>query len=79
MLTAEELREWIAQNSTGENVRRHINGISYLFTVMNDGWIAVFETDNGLYIPIVQARDIAHAERWCIMRERPNVLFNIFD
>ena len=42
MLNAEELKEWIAQNGTGEKERRYINGISYLFTVMNDGWIAIF-------------------------------------
>ena len=78
MLNAGELKEWIAQNGTGEKDRRYINGISYLFTVMNDGWIAIFEVDNGLYIPLIQARDIAHAESWCVMRERPNVPFNIF-
>ena len=60
MLNAEELKEWIAQNGTGEKERRYINGISYLFTVMNDGWIAIFEVDNGLYIPLIQEIGRAH-------------------
>lgn len=69
--------KWVAENGTGHVVRKHFNGIDYAFATMNDGWIAIFEVDDGMYIPKMQAADEAHADSWCYMIERPRVQFNV--
>lgn len=75
----QELETWISENGTGHQERKYINGISYLFATMNDGWIAVFEIDGSEYIPKFQAADTKHAASRCNMYERPNVPFNVFE
>ena len=67
-----DCREWY-----GQQERKYINGIDYLFVTMNDGWIAIFEYSEGYYIPKTQAADEAHALSWCGMIERPRVPFNV--
>lgn len=76
-MSGQELENWIAENGTGSRERKHFNGIDYLFATMNDGWIAVFEYDNGSYIPKFQAADEEHAVSRCSMIERIPVPFNI--
>ena len=78
MLNANEVNAWISENGTGHKEWKYINGISYLFATMNDGWIAVFETHDGIYIPRFQAADEKHAISRCSLSERPNVPFNVF-
>ena len=77
MLDRNGFEKWVAENGTGHVVCKHFNGIDYAFATMNDGWIAIFEVDDGMYIPKMQAADEAHADSWCYMIERPRVQFNV--
>ena len=78
MFDANEFEKWVAENGTGEKVHKHFNGIDYIFATMTDGWIAIFETGEGGYVPKMQAADEAHADSWCAMRERLPVPFSVF-
>ena len=69
--------KWVEENGTGHVERVSVNGIDYAFATMKDGWIAVFEVDDGAYIPKIQAADAGHAHSWCAMIERPRVAFNV--
>ena len=65
----DRIEKWIKENCTGSE-RRNFNGIDYRFCEMNDKWIAVFEIlKNGEYRPLIQAKDMSHAEDFCSMRE----------
>ena len=63
MMDRKEFDAWVAENGTGHIDRKYINGIDYAFATMKDGWIAIFEVDDGAYIPMI---------------ERPRVQFNVF-
>lgn len=76
-MSGQKLENWIAENGTGSRERKYFNGIEYLFAPMNDAWIAVFECDNGRYIPVFQAADVEHAISRCSMTERITVPFNV--
>ena len=76
-MSGQALENWIAENCMGSRERKYFNGIEYLFATMNDGWIAVFEYDNGRYIPKFQAADEEHAVSRCYMTERISVPFNV--
>lgn len=78
MLNRNEFDAWVKENGTGSVERKYINGIDYAFATMKDGWIAIFEVDDGAYIPKMQAADEPHAVSWCNMIERPKVAFNVF-
>lgn len=78
MMDREKFDAWVVENGTGHIDRKYINGIDYVFATMKDGWIAIFEVDDGVYIPKMQAADEAHAISWCNMIERPQVQFNVF-
>lgn len=78
MMDREKFDAWVVENGTGHIDRKYINGIDYAFATMKDGWIAIFEVDDGVYIPKTQAADEAHAISWCNMIERPRVQFNVF-
>lgn len=78
MMDREKFDAWVVENGTGHIDRKYINGIDYAFATMKDGWIAIFEVDDGVYIPKMQAADEAHAISWCNMIERPQVQFNVF-
>ena len=76
-MKATEFETWKKENGVG--VRDHyVNRISYKFVTMKDGWIAIFEYQhwNGQYIPLIQAKDIEHAESYCFMREPVTVPVN---
>ena len=73
MMDREKFDAWVVENGTGHIDRKYINGIDYAFATMKDGWIAIFEVDDGVYIPKIQAADEAHAISWCNMIERPQV------
>ena len=77
MLDRNGFDKWVSENGPGNVVRKHFNGIDYAFATMNDGWIAIFEVDDGAYIPKMQAADEAHADSWCNRIERPRVQFNV--
>lgn len=77
MLDREKFDAWVEENGTGHVEHKYINGIDYTFATMKDGWIAIFEVDDGAYIPKMQAADEAHADSWCYMIERPRVQFNV--
>lgn len=65
-----EFEKWKEENGTSYCSYR-ANRISYKFVTMNDNWIAIFEYDHmrGEYIPLIQARDMEHAESYCDLRE----------
>ena len=63
-----EYDSWCSENCTGQETQ-YFNGIEYKFCTMQDGWIAIFEYDNGSDLPKIQARDEAHAASWCSLRE----------
>lgn len=75
-MTKEQYAEWKEKNGT-ESERVYINDIAYNFVKMKDKWIAVFSVRNGEYIPMIQAKDRAHAVSFCQMREPVNVPVNI--
>lgn len=77
MLDRNGFDKWVAENGTGHVERKYINEIDYAFATMKDGWIAVFEVDDGSYIPKIQALDEGKAVSWCSMIERPRVQFNV--
>jgi len=55
----------------------YANGIDYVFDTEADGWISIYEFRDGLPLrPLIQAKDIEHAESYCIMRECPNVILS---
>ena len=67
MLDREKFDAWVEENGTGHVEHKYINGIDYTFATMKDGWIAIFEVDDGAYIPKMQAADEAHASgHWFI-------------
>ena len=76
-LDRDGFEKWVAENGTGHVERKHFNGIDYAFATMKDGWIAIFEVDDGAYTPKMQAADEPHADSWCNMIERPRVPFNV--
>lgn len=57
MLDRNGFEKWVAENGTGHVVRKHFNGIDYAFATMNDGWIAIFEVDDGMYMQIANNYD----------------------
>lgn len=69
-MKALEFENWRKENG-GSIKDYYVNRISYKFVTMNDNWIAIFEYDHvrGEYIPLIQAKDIEHAESFCFMRE----------
>lgn len=78
MLDTREVQDWITENGTGHQERRIINGIHFLFVTRNDGWIAVFSVDEGMYSPKFEASGMAHALSRCNLMERVNVPLNRF-
>ena len=68
-MTRQKLEKWIDKNRITETATFYANRINYFFTTLPDGWTAIFENDNGDYIPLIQAADKAHAESYCILRE----------
>lgn len=72
-MTATELDKWVAENGAKDHQNFSRNGIDWVFYTLPDGWIAVFEYDEGEYLPRIQAADMAHARSWCVMRERLTV------
>ena len=64
-----EFEDYKRENGTGSE-QRYYNKIDYVFVYLRDGWIAIFErTQSGHYIPLIQARDLIHAEMFCDRRE----------
>jgi len=72
-MTAERLEKWASETGATGHESYHANGIDYVFYTLPDGWIAIFEYDDGEYLPRIQAADLRHAKSWCAMRERLNV------
>lgn len=72
-MDAERLEKWVADNGAKNHQNFSCNCIDWVFYTLPDGWIAIFEYDEGEYWPRIQAADIAHARSWCIMRERLDV------
>lgn len=75
-MTKEQYTEWKEKNGM-ESERVYINDIAYNLVTMKDKWIAVFSVRNGEYIPIIQAKDRAHAVSFCQIREPVPVPVNI--
>lgn len=57
-------KKFIEEQCTGEVFNKRANGLSYLFYTMKDGWIAIFENNNGNLTPKTQAKDMPHAESY---------------
>lgn len=72
-MTGTEIEKWVAYNGATDHQSLHYNGIDYATYKLPDGWVAIFEYENGEYWPKIQAADFAHAKSWCAMRERLNV------
>ena len=70
-MTFGEVEKWIADNGTGDRIRKTVNGIDWLFVPMVDGWIAIFEYSriSGEYTPRIQASDLEKAESFIYMIE----------
>lgn len=65
-------QKWIDTNCLSTE-NKWCNGIEYIFGVMKDGWIAIFERERGRLTPLIQAADMPHALSWCNRRERVTV------
>lgn len=49
---------------------RRANGINYIFEYLEDGWIAIYEYEDGVPPkPIIQACNIKKAEEYVCLRE----------
>lgn len=72
-MTRAELDKWAADNDAADHQNFYCNGIDYVTYKLPDGWIAIFEYEDGEYWPKIQAVDTAHAKSWCAMRERLTV------
>lgn len=68
-MNGKQLEKWTTENGITETATFYANKIDYFFATLPDGWIAVFENNNGDYVPLVQAADRAHAESYCVLRE----------
>lgn len=49
--------------------RRYANGLDYLFIYERDGWISIMDVTGGIYKPIIQSKDLEHAESYIALRE----------
>lgn len=78
MLDGAELDVWISENGTGHRERRFINGITYLFTELKDGWYAIWKCEDGHYFPRIEAKNVEKCVAWCSMYEQSPVPLNVF-
>jgi hypothetical protein len=62
-----------ARNDGREVLRRYANGLDYIFVKERDGWYSILDVTGGIYRPVIQAKDIEHAESYIAMREPINV------
>lgn len=65
-----------ARNDGKEIVRRYANCIDYIFIKEDDGWYSIFNVTGGVYRPVIQAKDLEHAESYIKMREPVSVPAN---
>lgn len=49
--------------------RRYANGLDYIFILEQDGWISIMDVTGGNYRPVIQAKDVEHAESYIALRE----------
>lgn len=68
-------KEYVEQaRSDGREVlRRYANGLDYILVKERDGWYSVLNVTGGIYSPVIQAKDIEHAESYIAMIEPINV------
>lgn len=68
-------KEYVEQaRSDGREVlRRYANGLDYIFVKERDGWYSILDVTGGIYRPVIQAKDIEHAESYIAMIEPINV------
>lgn len=66
-------------NPKNHTESRRANGIDYIFEHLKDGWIAIYEYEDGLPPkPIIQACDIKKADEYICLREPvPSFLWKI--
>lgn len=69
------IQEATAAGRPVEHIR--INNIDYLFITGGSGWVFILEKGEGVYYPVIQAADRAHAVSYCNMRECPRVPFTV--
>ena len=71
-MIGKEYEKWYEENGVAESSEWY-NGSCYKFVTLKDGWIGIFEYDNGIYYPLIQADSMLHAIEWCYRRERIDV------
>lgn len=55
-------------------LNRSSNGINYLLVFEPDGWVSIYELNDGLPpTPVIQARSLEKAEEYIYFREPLNV------
>lgn len=62
-----------AKNDGKEILRRYANGIDYIFIKEDDGWYSIFNVTGGVYSPVIQAKDLKHADSYIAMQEPVSV------
>ena len=71
MIKMRDYREYVeqARKDGKEVMNKYSNGLDYLFIKENDGWYSIFDVTGGIYRPLIQAKDLEHAEEYIFMRE----------
>lgn len=75
----DKVKEYVenARNDGKEILKRHANGIDYVFIKENDGWYSIVDISDDGYRALIQAKTLKHAESYINMRERINVPFTV--
>lgn len=60
-------------NDGKEILRRYQNGIDYIFIKEDDGWYSIFNVTGGICRPVIQAKDLKHADSYIAMMEPVSV------
>lgn len=76
-MTSDQFQKWVDENGTGQREDKSCNGIDWVLVTMKDTWIAVFQYENGCYIPCIQCKDKKHAMEHITMVERLPVPFDV--
>lgn len=56
-----------------EVINRRANCIDYVFIKEDDGWYSIFNVTGGIYSPVIQAKDLEHADSYITMIEPVSV------
>lgn len=53
-----------ARKDGREILSKYANGLDYIFIKEHDGWYSIINVTGGVYRPIIQAKDLEHAESY---------------